>query len=112
MTEHPQHPVSITSARPSRSSDINRRQTRYLLSMGIRTICFVLAVVTTGWLRWSFVVGAVFLPYVAVVLANATDSRRSAGPDSFGADDRPLLEPSTRDVDGESDIPDSNPHAP
>ena len=76
MTQHPEHPVSITSARPSRSSDISRRQTRYLMSMGIRTVCFVLAIVTTGPLRWTLVAAAIFLPYVAVVLANATDARR------------------------------------
>ena len=47
--------------------------------MGIRTVCFVLAIVTTGPLRWILVAAAVFLPYVAVVLANATDRRRSPG---------------------------------
>ena len=60
---------------------------RYLLSMGIRTVCFVLAIVTTGPLRWILVAAAVFLPYVAVVLANATDRRRSPGPASFVNDE-------------------------
>jgi hypothetical protein len=92
VNQHQQTPVNITSARPSRSSDISRRQTRYLLSMGIRTVCFVLAVVTTGPLRWGFVAGAVFLPYVAVVLANATDRRGAAGPRAFDVDERPQLE--------------------
>jgi len=89
---HQDNPVAITSARPARSVDIRRRQTRYLLSMALRTICFVLAVVTTGPLRWSFVAGAVFLPYIAVVLANATDRRESVGPASYLAEDKPLLE--------------------
>lgn len=39
--------------------------------MGIRTACFVAAIIATGWLRWILVAGAVFLPYVAVVIANA-----------------------------------------
>jgi sugar phosphate permease len=39
--------------------------------MTIRTVCFVLAIVTSGWVRWMFFAAAVFLPYVAVVLANA-----------------------------------------
>ncbi|MBA2574312.1 MAG: DUF3099 domain-containing protein [Nocardioidaceae bacterium] len=85
-------PVAITSARPARSVDIRRRQTRYLLSMGLRTICFVLAIVTTGPLRWSFVAGAVFLPYVAVVLANATDRREPVGPTAYLDNEKPLLE--------------------
>jgi hypothetical protein len=92
VNQHPDVPVRITSARPSRSEDIHRRQTRYLTSMAIRTVCFVLAIVTTGWLRWTFVTGAVFLPYIAVVLANATDRRSVAGPEAFSADDRPQLE--------------------
>lgn len=53
------------------------RMRRYLISMSVRTLCFVLAVVAGGWLRWVFVAFAVFLPYVAVVAAN---SGRSAAP--------------------------------
>ncbi len=75
MSNQHDEPVTITTARPSRSADIRRREVRYLLSMAIRTLCFVLAVVTSGALRWSLVAAAVFLPYVAVVLANATDRR-------------------------------------
>jgi hypothetical protein len=92
VNQQPDVPVSITSARPSRSADIHRRQTRYLLSMAIRTVCFVLAIVTSGALRWTMVTAAVFLPYIAVVLANATDRRSVAGPAAFGADDRPQLD--------------------
>jgi hypothetical protein len=40
--------------------------------MGIRTVCFLLAIVLREhWSTWVFLVGAVFLPYVAVVMANA-----------------------------------------
>ena len=92
MNSHLDNPIPITSARPAQSVDIRRREVRYLISMAIRTICFVLAVVSTGPLRWSLVAGAVFLPYVAVVLANATDRRGGYGPDTFMAPDRPLLE--------------------
>ena len=45
--------------------------------MTIRTVCFVAACVTAtftkGPLLWFFVVLAVVLPYVAVVIANATN---------------------------------------
>ena len=92
MNSHLDSPIPITSARPAQSVDIRRREVRYLISMAIRTICFVLAVVSTGPLRWSFVAAAVFLPYVAVVLANATDRRGGYGPDTFMTPDRPLLE--------------------
>ncbi len=98
MTQHQEHPVSITSARTSHSDDLHKRQVRYLLSMGIRTVCFVLAIVTDGPLRWTLVAGAVFLPYVAVVLANATDRRTDAGPASFLTEDRPAIEAKPVDV--------------
>ncbi len=39
----------------------------------IRTACFIGAVlIGDGWLRWVLVAGAVFLPYIAVVMANAS----------------------------------------
>lgn len=44
--------------------------------MGIRTVCFVLAFVLDGVLRWTCVGLAVVLPYIAVVAANATNRRR------------------------------------
>lgn len=92
MTQHQEHPVSITSARTGHSDDMHKRQVRYLLSMGIRTACFVLAIVTSGPLRWTLVAAAVFLPYVAVVLANATDRRTRSGPASFLSEERPAIE--------------------
>ena len=63
----------ITDAKPSLSEDIGRREKRYLIQMGIRTICLILAVlVDAPWpIRALFVAGAVFLPYFAVVGANA-----------------------------------------
>ena len=80
----------ITGVRRSLTEDIQSRQVRYLVSMGIRTICFVLAIVTRGWLQAIFFVGALVLPYIAVVIANA--GRESADP-------TPLIPPTaaTRD---------------
>jgi hypothetical protein len=64
----------VTQAQRSRSDDINLRQRRYLLMMGIRAVCFVIAVVMfvnhLGWLVVIPAVGAIFIPYFAVVLAN------------------------------------------
>ena len=47
----------------------------YLIAMGVRTVCFFGAVVATGWLRWTMVALAVFLPYFAVLIANAVKPR-------------------------------------
>lgn len=70
---------SITTALAPLSEDISGRTRRYLVSMGIRTACFLAAIVTTGWLRYTLLVGAVLLPYLAVVIANAgREPNRSA----------------------------------
>ncbi|MBN8881258.1 hypothetical protein EDD28_2746 [Salana multivorans] len=72
---------SITSARPSRTLDRATRSRRYMLTMGVRMACFALAIVVDGPWRWAFVVGAVVLPYFAVVLANVASSGGGPGID-------------------------------
>jgi hypothetical protein len=78
--------IRITTAPTSHRDDIDRRRRRYVISMTIRTLCFVGAVLVDGWLRWVLVVGAFILPYIAVVMAN------SAAPRIEGAD---LVQPSS-----------------
>ena len=68
--------MRITTAAASRDEDISTRQRRYLFSMGIRTVCFVAAVIVGhGVIMWILIGAALLLPYVAVVMANASDSR-------------------------------------
>ncbi|MDD9207314.1 DUF3099 domain-containing protein [Georgenia sp. 10Sc9-8] len=66
---------SITSARRALGEDVHDRTVRYLISMGVRTLCLILAAFTPPPWRWLFVAAAVLLPYVAVVLANAGRER-------------------------------------
>ncbi len=66
--------VIVTDAAPGHSEDLNSRIVRYAWMMSIRIVCFVLAVLTPSPWRWMFAVGAVFLPYIAVVMANARRS--------------------------------------
>lgn len=84
-------PISITNAPKSHNEDIHSRMIKYSVSMGIRFACILLVFVVDGWLRWVFVAGAVVLPYVAVVIANA-------GREYYGA-------PSTSLIDSAPDIP-------
>jgi Protein of unknown function (DUF3099) len=84
--------VRITSAHAGHSERVAGRQRRYLVSMGIRTVCFVLAVVTDGWLRWAFIVAAVVLPYFAVIVANASGEVDDDGPEPYVDTSRPMLE--------------------
>ena len=76
MASRDSHSVRITTAPTSRADDIAGRQRRYLISMAIRTVCVIGAVaVGPGILRWVLIAGAVLLPYVAVVFANAGNSK-------------------------------------
>jgi len=69
---------------------------RYLISMGIRTACFVLAVFVEGPIRWVLVAAAVVLPYVSVVFANAGRERTGTPlPEVFLRPDRPQIETPT-----------------
>lgn len=68
--------VRITTAQRSSADDMVSRQRRYAISMTIRTVCFIAAVaVGPGWLRWVLVGLAVFLPFFAVVMANAGNQK-------------------------------------
>jgi hypothetical protein len=64
----------VTQARRPMSEDISYRQHRYLIMMGIRTLCFAVAVIMyVEHLRLLILipaVGAIFIPYIAVVFAN------------------------------------------
>ncbi len=80
MPEEPEV-FSITGAALGISEEQKSRQRRYLFSMSLRTVCFVAGIATTGWLRWTFITGAILLPYISVVIANAGRERRLSGPD-------------------------------
>lgn len=45
---------------------------QYTVAMTIRVICIVLCLVVPGWWRLLPAIGAIVLPYIAVVLANAS----------------------------------------
>lgn len=62
---------SISDVGISLSKDQSTRQRKYFISMMIRTFCFILAVVLPSPWRWVALIGAVTLPYIAVIAANA-----------------------------------------
>lgn len=51
---------------------------RYAIAMGVRIVCIGLCLVVPGWWVVVPLLGAVFLPYFAVLLANASMSQGSA----------------------------------
>ena len=90
--------IRITTATRSHREDIRQRERRYIISMTIRTACFLLAVVSIGhWFMWVFVAGSFLLPYVAVILANAASTPDPGALDSFDP------HPGTRSIEGGPD---------
>jgi hypothetical protein len=88
-------PVRITTATRSHRDDVAHRQKRYLISMGIRTACFVLAVVSIGhWWLWIFLGASFFLPTIAVIVANSAAAPDPGGPEYFVPD------PTVRSIEG------------
>lgn len=69
----------VTSAQRSLTTDQGGRQKRYFIAMMIRTACFILTVATPNPIRWFFLAGAIGLPYIAVVVANAGRETMSSG---------------------------------
>lgn len=61
---------TITNAAEAHSEEMRQRMRKYALTMGIRMVCLVLIFVVDGWFKIIPVVGAVVLPWVAVMIAN------------------------------------------
>ena len=93
----------VTEAHPSRSADIAYRERRYLIMMAVRVVCFVTAVIVFakggGWLTAIPAVGAIVIPYFAVVFANG--GREPSSTKGFRAYE-PNLPVHYRRPDGES----------
>ncbi|TWG94711.1 Protein of unknown function (DUF3099) [Nocardioides sp. J9] len=90
-------PIRITTAGDNPQADIARRQKKYAIAMGIRTLCFIGAAISGAagihWLWPILILASLFLPYVAVVMANANDSRASSLPLTGGGDAQRQLGP-------------------
>lgn len=63
-------PQSITSLPASPDAERHQRMIRYGIAMGIRVLCIIACFFVQGWWLLLPVIGAVVLPYIAVVVAN------------------------------------------
>ena len=63
---------------------------KYAVAMGIRMVCLVLIFVVDGWFKVLPVLGAVFLPWIAVVIANGSDQAET--PSDLLLADVPMVE--------------------
>ncbi|MDQ1556244.1 MAG: hypothetical protein QOI02_1246 [Actinomycetota bacterium] len=69
---------SATSLPPSPDEERRGRMLMYSLAMGIRMLCVVAFFFLHGWWLVAPIVGAIILPYIAVVIANTVRSGASA----------------------------------
>lgn len=87
----PDEVFTITEAQRGLSVEQVGRQRKYLISMGIRTACVLGAILVPGWPRWVLLAGAVVLPYLAVVIANAGRENDEPGDVGVAAQGRAAL---------------------
>lgn len=79
--------VVITSAYDPLSLEQRGRQRRYFISMMVRTGCFIATIFLPSPYRWFAMAGAILLPYIAVVIANA-GRENSSGPNALLKENR------------------------
>ncbi|TYC24712.1 DUF3099 domain-containing protein [Micromonospora sp. MP36] len=77
MKRQAYQPILITDAARSQDDQLNSRQKRYVLMMGVRVACLVVGAILVGAkapLLWLWLplcgVGMVLIPWLAVLLAN------------------------------------------
>lgn len=63
---------SITSLPEAPDVERHHRIVKYLVAMCIRVLCIIALLFVHGWWLIIPALGAIFLPYFAVVIANAT----------------------------------------
>jgi predicted tellurium resistance membrane protein TerC len=61
---------TVTTLPPSPDAERRARMIKYTIAMSIRVLCIVLMLFVQGWWLVVCAAGAIFLPYIAVVLAN------------------------------------------
>ena len=97
MVTRADEPVLITTAPPSPAQERDARERRYLITMGIRVVCFILAIVLFGlgmpFLGGFAVAASLILPWVAVVAANAPKRAAPTTPSLYAARKAAELEP-------------------
>ncbi|MDQ0575394.1 DUF3099 domain-containing protein [Agromyces albus] len=119
---------SITTLPPSPEAERRSRMIKYSVAMSIRVLCIVAMLFAQGWWLVVFAAGAIFLPYIAVVLANVggptrapqvlrpgnllptTPAGPSARPDTAEAPstpDAPMTEAPTTDAPEPNEEPDA-----
>lgn len=75
---------SLTNLPLSPDEERKRRMIKYSVAMGIRIVCVFVAILVPGWWAAVPLIGAIFLPYFAVVIANVGADPRGEEPQRPG----------------------------
>ncbi|QUY61494.1 DUF3099 domain-containing protein [Gulosibacter molinativorax] len=67
---------NITSIGESEEEERRHRTRQYLLTMAFRSVCVLLMVFVRGPMLFVVAAGAIFLPWIAVVIANHVRERK------------------------------------
>jgi DUF3099 family protein len=90
-------PMLVTTAAKSPVQERRERERRYLLTMGLRVLCFIAAIVLFAiglrWLGFIAAAGSLVLPWVAVVVANAGPKPTRGVPSLYAGEPRKELPP-------------------
>jgi hypothetical protein len=70
----------VTSLHEAPDVERKRRILIYTISMTVRFICVIAIVFTSGVWQWISGIGAIFLPYFAVVIANNVGGEAKGAP--------------------------------
>ncbi|WP_167112865.1 DUF3099 domain-containing protein [Amycolatopsis viridis] len=95
-------PVLITEASPSYDDEHAARKRKYMIMMGMRFPCLVLAGIFyhTWWLALLFIVISIPLPWVAVLIANDRPPRKSEKVSRFHRTAKAIENREHRIIDG------------
>lgn len=74
------HIPSATSLGEAPADERRSRMLKYSLAMAIRLVCIGACFFTPGWWLLAPALGAILLPYFAVVLANSVAPSKGKGP--------------------------------
>lgn len=84
-------PVLITEAQPSLDEQFQARRRKYILMMGVRVLCLVLAAAfyRVPWLMAILAAASVVLPWAAVLIANDRPPKRARDAHRYGGHPTP-----------------------
>lgn len=101
-SERDDTPVLITAAAPSHDDEHAARKRKYMLMMGMRVPCLVLALIfyETWWLALGFLVLSVPLPWIAVLIANDRPPRKAERVNRFQRTERAIESGGHQVIDG------------